>query len=70
MCPPCEHIVSPLAVVEEVHRVLRKGGYAVITVPNSERVVWETCIHCGKPTQHSGHVRSLDGVSAAKRVAA
>jgi len=63
-----EHVVSPPAVVGEVHRVLRNGGYAVITVPNSERVIWETCIHCGEPTPHSGHVRSLDAVELANLI--
>ncbi|KYC46920.1 MAG: hypothetical protein AMQ74_01731 [Candidatus Methanofastidiosum methylothiophilum] len=51
-----EHIPEVDLAISEIHRVLKKGGRAVITVPNKEKLRTDLCIHCHKVTPRSGHL--------------
>jgi SAM-dependent methyltransferase len=53
--------------LQELHRVLRKGGYAILVVPDREDLDRRgtVCPHCGARFHWLGHVQSFDRDSLA-----
>lgn len=65
-----EHIDNPQAVISEMRRVLKKGGYGVILVPSESKlfkIIWFlwTLYY---PTWSHAHVQSFDGFKLEKLI--
>ncbi|MEU4383572.1 HAD-IA family hydrolase [Micromonospora echinofusca] len=52
-----EHVISPAAVLQELGRVTRSGGWLVIAVPNSGRRTHPLLRRLQRKSYHAGHVR-------------
>lgn len=55
-----EHLEDPLTALNEMSRVLIKKGLLVISVPYKEKISYQICVHCNKPTPTHAHFHSFD----------
>ena len=55
-----EHIVQFEAVISEVYRILKPGGFFILTVPYNEKIRNVTCPHCFHAFNPDGHVNSFN----------
>ncbi|MFH1679973.1 MAG: class I SAM-dependent methyltransferase [Candidatus Eisenbacteria bacterium] len=63
-----EHLEDPDAALAECSRVLKARGALVLSVPYKEKITYEICIHCNKPTPVHAHLHSFDPDSLRARV--
>ncbi len=59
-CEILEHLDYPEKALREIARVVRPGGYAVISTPYRERIEMTRCIHCNRNTPVNAHLHSFD----------
>lgn len=55
-----EHIVMPQALVKELFRCVKVGGYILISSPYKEKISYALCIHCNQKTPLNAHLHSFD----------
>lgn len=55
-----EHLDSPSIALKEISRVLSDEGLLVISVPYKEKITYQICVHCNKPTPTHAHFHSFD----------
>jgi ubiquinone/menaquinone biosynthesis C-methylase UbiE len=55
-----EHLAQPLEVLYEVYRTMKKNGTLIISVPYKEKITYQICIHCNRPTPTHAHLHSFD----------
>ncbi len=55
-----EHLEDPLPALLEVHRVLKDNGVLAVSVPYREKITYQICVHCNKPTPTHSHLHSFD----------
>jgi len=55
-----EHIVDPAKFINELFRVVNKGGQLIITTPYKEKIIYYLCIHCNEKTPANAHLHSFD----------
>ena len=55
-----EHLAEPDKVLQQIHRVLNKNGKCLISVPYKEKISYQICVHCNKPTPINAHIHSFD----------
>jgi SAM-dependent methyltransferase len=55
-----EHVFDPSKFVEELFRVVKKGGSLIVTTPYKEKLIYYLCIHCNKKTPANSHIHSFD----------
>jgi ubiquinone/menaquinone biosynthesis C-methylase UbiE len=55
-----EHLPDPLTALKEIKRVLNPAGMAIVSVPYNEKITYQICIHCNKPTPTHSHLHSFN----------
>ncbi|HDY90001.1 MAG TPA: class I SAM-dependent methyltransferase [bacterium] len=55
-----EHLEKPQDALGEVARIVRPGGYFIVSTPYCERLRFTLCIHCNKKTPVNAHLHSFD----------
>jgi 2-polyprenyl-3-methyl-5-hydroxy-6-metoxy-1,4-benzoquinol methylase len=55
-----EHVYEPAKFLEELFRVVSKGGRLVISTPYKEKIRYHLCIHCNRKTPENAHLHSFD----------
>ncbi len=63
-----EHIAEPLPVLQEIQRVLKKDGIYIVSVPYKEKISYQICVHCNKPTPTHSHFHSFDETKLAELI--
>ena len=55
-----EHVYDPAEFINELFRVVKKGGSLIITTPYKEKLIYYLCIHCNQKTPANAHIHSFD----------
>ena len=55
-----EHLADPRQALCEIHKILKSDGLLTISVPYNEKISYQICIHCNKPTPTHSHLHSFD----------
>ena len=55
-----EHLYDPALFVEKLFYVLKPGGKLILTTPYNEKVEYNLCVHCNKPTPRNAHLHSFN----------
>ena len=55
-----EHLDKPDEAIKEIYRVIKPGGAFVVSVPYNEKLTYQICIHCNKPTPTYAHLHVFD----------
>jgi len=55
-----EHLERPLEALKEAARIVRPGGYIIVSTPCREILRFTLCIHCNKKTPINAHLHSFD----------
>ena len=56
-----EHLNHPLDALKEANRVLAANGKLIVSVPYKEKISYQICIHCNKPTPTHSHLHTFTG---------
>jgi 2-polyprenyl-3-methyl-5-hydroxy-6-metoxy-1,4-benzoquinol methylase len=59
-CEIMEHTYDPALFVEKLWRIVKPGGTLIISVPYKEKIKYNLCIHCNRPTPENAHLHSFD----------
>lgn len=55
-----EHIIEPQALINELLRCVKVGGYLLLSTPYKEKINYTLCIHCNQRTPINAHLHSFD----------
>ncbi len=54
-----EHVPHLREYLENIIRVLKPGGRAIITTPYDEKILYSLCVHCNRQTPQHAHLHSF-----------
>lgn len=54
-----EHLTHPVDALKDAARVLKPNGKIIVSVPYKEKLSYQICIHCNKPTPTHSHLHSF-----------
>ncbi len=55
-----EHVSLPNVFIKKLIKLLRKDGILIITTPFDEKIKYNLCVHCNKPTPTNAHLHSFN----------
>ena len=55
-----EHVYDPSIFVEKLLEVLKPGGKLIIITPYNEKIEYNLCVHCNRPTPRNAHLHSFN----------
>ena len=55
-----EHLEKPQDALNEIARVVKPGGFIIVSIPYRERIEETLCIHCNRKTPVNAHLHSFD----------
>ncbi|MDC1067912.1 methyltransferase domain-containing protein [Candidatus Kapabacteria bacterium] len=55
-----EHVINPKEFINELLRALKPKGKLIITTPYNEKLEYQLCVHCNKPTTKHAHLHSFN----------
>ncbi|HUT63092.1 MAG TPA: class I SAM-dependent methyltransferase [Anaerolineae bacterium] len=55
-----EHLENPQDALDEIAKILRPGGYIIVSTPYRERIQTTLCIHCNRKTPVNAHLHMFD----------
>lgn len=63
-----EHLQNPVAALREARRVIKPEGAVLVSVPHDEKITFQICIHCNRPTPTHSHLHSFREDSLARAI--
>ncbi len=57
-----EHVIKPHDFVNELFRVVKKGGILIITTPYKEKLIYYLCVYCNNKTPVHAHIHSFNEI--------
>jgi 2-polyprenyl-3-methyl-5-hydroxy-6-metoxy-1,4-benzoquinol methylase/uncharacterized protein YbaR (Trm112 family) len=55
-----EHVPDPKTFISKSIALLKNGGKLIITTPYNEKIEYNICVHCNKPTPRFAHLYSFN----------
>jgi len=55
-----EHVPDPETLITGLVRLLKHKGKLIITVPYNEKIEYNVCVHCNRPTPRFAHLHSFN----------
>lgn len=55
-----EHVYDPSLFVQKLLEVLKPGGKLIIITPYNEKIEYNLCVHCNRPTPRNAHLHSFN----------
>jgi len=55
-----EHVPDPETLITGLINLLKHKGKLIITVPYDEKIEYNLCVHCNRPTPRFAHLHSFD----------
>lgn len=55
-----EHVYDPGLFVQKLLEVLKPGGKLIIITPYNEKIEYNLCVHCNRPTPRNAHLHSFN----------
>ncbi|MCL2511101.1 MAG: class I SAM-dependent methyltransferase [Bacteroidales bacterium] len=55
-----EHLYDPELFVKKLFYILKPGGTLILTTPYNEKLEYNLCVHCNKPTPRNAHLHSFN----------
>jgi SAM-dependent methyltransferase/uncharacterized protein YbaR (Trm112 family) len=55
-----EHVPDPMTMIAGLIKLLKQKGKLIITVPYNEKIEYNLCVHCNRPTPRFAHLHSFN----------
>jgi len=55
-----EHLYEPELFVKKLFYILKPEGTLILTTPYNEKLEYNLCVHCNKPTPRNAHLHSFN----------
>ena len=55
-----EHVPDPMTMITGMIKLLKHKGKLIITVPYNEKIEYNLCVHCNRPTPRFAHLHSFN----------